>query len=121
MADDWETFSASPYQQPAPAIPGMSLAQEAICPLLLLDWPDDLSVISAMILGGKKGVWLDLVAAEEMGLSGQDIQNRLKRNGIELHARALFPLEGTVAAIVVVDAEKEEQVRNLFERWGILL
>lgn len=123
MTDDWDTFSASPYQQPEQtgSGPGTSPVALATYPFLIFDWPDPLHVVSAMLLGGKKGVWLDLAAAEEMGLSSQDIQNRLKSQGIEIYAKALYSLEETVAAIIVVDAEDETRARKALASMGVLL
>lgn len=124
MTDDWEQFSANPYQQQpeqAGSGTGMSPVAAATYPFLIFDWPDQLSVVNAMLLGGKKGIWIDLLEAERMGLSGQDIQNELKCRGIEMHARALYPLDGTIAAIIVVDVEKEEKARKILADMGVLL
>lgn len=123
MTDDWERFSASPYQQPVveQAGPGTSITS-LVTEFLIFDWPDQLSVVSAMLLGGKKGIWIDLAAAEEMGLSGQNIQNTLARQGITIYARALYPMEeGSILAIIVVDAEKEDEARKILANMGVMI
>jgi len=118
--DDWETFSVSPYQQPGSG-PGASPVAIATGPFLLLDWPDSIETVNAILLLGRKGIWFDLLEAEQVGLSGQDIQNRLKRQGIEIHARALYPMQETITAIIVVDAEDEARARKALANMGVLL
>jgi len=118
VADDWEAFSANPYQ-PEVASPPPLL--EATYSLLLLDWPDQLEVVNALLLGGKRCIWFDLLMAMEIGLSGQDIQDELGYQGIEIHAKALYPIEGILAAIIAVDAEKETRARKALVSMRVVL
>ena len=124
MTDDWEQFSASPYQQQTqPDVPDPEAAIKLALAysFLIFDWPDQLSVVNAMLLGGKKAIWFDLLGAGEIGLCGQDIQGNLNRQGVVIHARALYPIEGTIAAVIVVDAEKEAAARQALADMGVLL
>jgi hypothetical protein len=118
MSDDWETFSASPHQQQQPMgkFPIDTLFEQ----LLSMDCAPWVFILS-LLMAGKKAVWFDLDAAEEMGMTGHNIQNTLEAKGIHVYAFALNPMAETIAAIIVVDAENEARAREALAKMGVLL
>ena len=85
-----------------------------------LDWLEP-AVVSAQVLLGGKEVWFDYLQCLRVGMTGAQVENNLNDKGITVRAKLIVAVEGGVAAVVVVDADKEEQTRKFFARWGILL
>lgn len=126
MDDDWATFSRSPYEQrqQTQEQPGMTpegMVAVLMSPALLLDWPDAAHVVLNLMTLGKKVIWIDLLDAINSGMSGKEIQDRLRSQGIEIHARLAQPIAETIGACIVVDIEKEAKARSLLAKMGVSL
>ena len=124
--DDWQRFvnESDPYgvtPGPTQVADIEDLLHISMAYLVVsLDWLDPALANAQVLLGGKE-VWFDYLEALRVGLTGAQVENNLNDKGITVRAKLMVPVEEGLAAVVVVDADKEEQARKLFAKWGILL
>jgi hypothetical protein len=84
------------------------------------DWPDHVTNF-LWLLRGKKQVGFDYLALLEYGLSGAQLEEMLNRHGIRVYGKMICTEGDTYPAFVLVDKNRERQVRRFFAKLGILL
>jgi hypothetical protein len=120
MADDWEQFSKNPYRQQQ--YTANNLVATASAPFLMLDWPDLTMGLLVPLSPWQKAIYFDLTEAQNIGLSGREIEKRLNAEGIIVHTKALYPEDmSSLTALIVVDKDKFQKACKILTKMGVVL